>query len=61
MRDAHTKIMDMCDNDGKPVAVDCHLMQEARICPDHKFFEPDMLRRIAEQNIEVFPLSDGSE
>jgi hypothetical protein len=61
MRDAYTKIMDMCDDDGKPVAMDYYLMQEARSCPDHEFFEPDILRRMADQDIEVFPFSDGLE
>jgi hypothetical protein len=61
MRNAYTKIMNMCDHDGKPVAVDRYLMQEARSCPDHGFFEPDMLRRMGEQGIVVFPTSDGEE
>jgi hypothetical protein len=56
MRDAYTKIMDMCDDGGKPVAVDRYLMQEARTCPEHEFFEPDMLRRMAEQGLGDFPL-----
>jgi hypothetical protein len=52
MRDAYTKIMDMCHDDGKPIAVDQHLMKEARKCPEHEFFEPDMHRRMVEQGLD---------
>jgi hypothetical protein len=46
------KIMDMCHDDGKPIAVDQHLMKEARKCPEHEFFEPDMHRRMVEQGLD---------
>jgi hypothetical protein len=62
MRDAYTEIMDMCDDDGKPVAVDKYLMLEAQTCPGHEFFEADMLRRKAEQGLDdLQAIADGDE
>jgi hypothetical protein len=62
MRDAYTQIMDMCDDDGKPVAVDKYLMLEAQTCPGHEFFEADMLRRKAEQGLDdLQAIADGDE
>lgn len=61
MKEQFTKIMDMCDADGNPVAVDRYLMNEAQTCPYKDNFEPDMLRRMAEQGLDAPVSISGDE
>lgn len=44
----YAMIMDM---DGKSLLANRVLMEDARTCPEHEIFEPDMLRRMKEQGI----------
>jgi hypothetical protein len=48
-KDEYVKIMDMRSEDGNPVAVDRVLVHDAETCPEHRFFEPDMIQRMIEQ------------
>ena len=48
---SYCMIMDMHDGVNKPLVVDRVLMYEARTCPEHDFFEPDMIRRMHEQGV----------
>ena len=55
----YVKIMDMRGEDGKMVAVDPVLMHAAGTCPEHQFFEPDMIQRMNEQGISDVNLLTG--
>jgi hypothetical protein len=45
----YSGIMDLHDKDGKSLAVDRHLVYDAKISPEHSFFEPDMILRMKDQ------------
>jgi hypothetical protein len=46
-------IAGMRGEDGKPVAVDRVLMHDAETCPEHRFFQPDMIQRMNEQGLQT--------
>lgn len=55
-RGAYQKIMDMRDSNDKPLAIDVFMAMEARSCPEHDYFEPDVAKRQAEQGLDFLPM-----